>query len=182
MSLYQRLLGDHYAMLPSTIRALHGHCENITYAGRGSVERGNHWLAHAIGAMMRFPPANADTPVSVHFEIRDGAETWIRQFGAHHFQSRLSARGPILHESFGWIGIDFRLAVDASGLRMIATRWAAFGFALPKLFWPTIIGQETEVAGRFQFLVEAIIPLGGLVVRYRGFLERSDATLRPSRG
>lgn len=175
-SLYQRLLGDYYDALPATIRALHGHSENVTYAGRGSVERGNHWLARVIGAMMRFPPAIADTSVSVHFEIRDGTETWIRQFGTHRFQSCLSARNPILHESFAWIGIDFKLDVDSTGLRMIPTRWAVFGIALPKIFWPTIIGQETEVDGRFQFLVEAIMPLAGLVVRYRGFLERKHAT------
>ena len=43
------------------------------------------------------------------------------------------------------------------------------------------IGVESGNVRRM-FLVEAIIPLGGLVVRYRGFLERSDAILRPSRG
>lgn len=161
--------------MPPTIQALHGHTESVTYAGRGSVERGTHWLSRVIGAMMRFPAATADTPVSVRFDIRDGAETWNRQFGAHRFHSRLSSRGKTLHESFGWIGIDFRLDVDASGLQMIPTRWAVFGISLPKRLWPTIIGQESELDGRFQFLVEAVMPLCGLVVRYKGYLARQHA-------
>jgi hypothetical protein len=171
-SLYQSLLGDAYWVMPPTIQALHGHTDSVIYSGRGSVARGTHWLSRMIGTLRSFPPASADMPVSVRFEIHDGTETWIRQFGAHRFHSRLSARGQTLHESFGWIGIDFRLDVGAAGLQMIPTRWAVLGISLPRLFWPTIIGQESEVDGRFQFLVEAIMPRCGLVVRYKGFLAR----------
>ena len=175
-SLYQILLGDAYFVLPASIQELHGHTTSVIYSGRGSVERGSHWLSRLIGAMMYFPPASADTPVSVRFEILDGSETWIRQFGEHRFQSRLSARRQFLHESFGGISIQFKLDVDESGLQMIATRWSVLGLALPTFLWPTIIGREIEVEGVFQFLVEAVMPVCGLVVRYRGNLTRSDAS------
>lgn len=122
---------------------------------------------------MRFPPAMPDTVVSVRFDIRNGVESWTRQFGEHRFHSRLSLDGDELCESFGWVGIRFRLTADAKGLQMLPVRWSALGIPLPKMFWPTIVAHESEMQGCFQFFVEASLPVVGLVVRYRGHLQRA---------
>ena len=171
-SLYQNLLGEAFHCLPHAVRELHAHTESVTYTGRGSVERGAGWLPRVVGALMRFPPAVPDTPVSVRFDIRNGAETWTRQFGEHRFQSRLSASGAELYESFGWVRIRFRLTADATGLHMFPLRWTVMGIPLPKRCWPVIVAHESSADGRFHFHVAASLPLAGLVVRYRGYLQR----------
>ncbi len=172
-SLYQSLLGDAFHSLPPAVRELHSHTELVTYIGRGSVERGVGLLSRVVGALMRFPPATPDTSVSVCFDISDGVEIWARQFGEHRFQSRLSASGEELCESFGWVRIRFKLTADETGLRMFPVRWTALGIPLPKMCWPSIVAHESETQGRFQFFVEASLPVAGFVVRYRGHLQRA---------
>ena len=161
-----------WSRLPAAVRELHSHVESVKYTGRGSVERGTSLLSQMVGAMMRFPTANSNTPVTVEFNIRDGKETWTRHFGSRQFQSTLSARGKYLRESFAFVSILFMLETDANGLRMLPVRWAALGIPLPKILWPGIVAYETEIDGRFHFYVEASMPLIGLVVRYRGELQR----------
>ena len=159
MSLYQIVLGEGWARLPAAVRDLHSHTQSVRYSGRGAVERGAGRLSKIVGALMRFPAAAGDTPVTVDFNIHDGAETWTRHFGAHHFQSTLSAQGKYLRESFGWINILFVLDTDSTGLRMRPVRWTALGIPLPKMLWPIIVAHETEVDGRFHFFVEASMPM-----------------------
>ena len=172
-SLYQRLLGDAFLALPTAVRELHGHTESVTYVGRGSVERGTGWLSCMVGALMRFPPAMPDTPVSVRFDIFNGVETWTRQFGAYRFHSTLSASLPHLHESFGWVNIQFQLNADTNGLDMQPLGWRALGMPLPRALWPKIVAREYAAHDHFHFHVEASHPLVGLLVRYRGYLQKT---------
>ncbi|MEP7156502.1 MAG: DUF4166 domain-containing protein [Betaproteobacteria bacterium] len=172
-SLYQIVLGDAWDRLPAAVRELHGHTESARYRGRGSVERGQGLLSRIVGVLMRFPPAMEDTPVSVDFDIHDGEETWTRTFGRHSFQSTLSAKGKYLRESFGAVKILFMLETDANALRMLPVRWTALGVPVPKMLWPRIVAHEIESGGRFNFHVEASMPVAGLVVRYRGYLVKN---------
>ena len=172
-SLYQNLLGDAFHSLPVAVRELHSHTESVVYRGRGSVERGNGLLSRIVGALMHFPPAMPDTPVILAFDIRNGTETWTRQFGEHHFQSRLSSFEEELRESFGWVNIQFRIEATADGLHMRPTGWRVLGMPLPRAFWPRIVAHEYEALGHFHFRVEAALPLAGLVVRYRGSLRQA---------
>jgi hypothetical protein len=174
-SLYQSVLGERFNALPAAVRELHGHESSVVYRGQGSVERGNGLLSRIVGAAMRFPPAMDDIAVSVNFDIRDGVETWTRDFGGHRFSSRLSKNGIWLQESFGLIGIRFILETGPHGLEMIPVRWAVFGVPLPTWLWPRVIAREHEADGRFHYFVEAAMPLTGFVVRYKGWLARDGA-------
>jgi Domain of unknown function (DUF4166) len=175
-SLYQSVLSVRFDALPAAVRELHSHEASVIYRGRGSVERGNGLLSRLVGALMRFPPATPDTAMSVEFDIRDGVETWTREFAGHRFSSKLSQNGIWLQESFGLVGIRFILETGPSGLEMIPVRWAVLGIPLPKWMWPQVIARECEADGRFQYFVESAMPLAGFVVRYQGWLNRDGAS------
>lgn len=169
-SLYRTVLGERFAALPVAVAELHNHETSVVYRGRGSVERGSGMLSRLVGAAMRFPPAMQDVAVSVNFDIRDGVETWTRDFGDHRFSSQLSKKGEYLAESFGPLHIRFHLDADGAGISMMPLRWSLLGVPLPAFLWPRIVAREHEQDGRFNFFVEAELPLAGPVVRYQGWL------------
>ena len=49
------------------------------------------------------------------------------------------------------------------------------GLPLPPFMLPPIRTRESERDGRYQFEVEAGLPLIGLLVRYEGWLERGSS-------
>lgn len=167
--LYIRLMGWRFAELPQTLQAMHSVQADQGAAGEGRVERGRGRIARLIGAIMRMPPAGA-YPVHVHFDVRDGRETWTRDFGGHRFRSELSDWGGVLAERFGPLRFGFALPSDAAGLRMEFVRWSVFGIRLPRWLGPRIDARESQQEGRFRFEVEVRVPLIGMIVRYTGWL------------
>lgn len=171
--LYARIMGDRFAALPATIRAIHGVNGDGGAAGEGRVERGTSLAARLIGRIMRFPPAG-DHPLHVAFAEHDGAERWTRDFGGHRFASRLEREGDCVAERFGPLRFVFALPADGDGLAMVLRRWSAFGIRLPRALAPRIMAREWEEAGRFRLLVDIRMPLIGPVVRYTGWLLPAD--------
>lgn len=175
LPLYRRLLGDAWDRLPATVRALHDGEGETRAAGRAIVDRGQGPLARAVAAVVGFPEAGRDVPVTVRFERRDGAETWHRTFGAKHFLSRQSeGRGRserLVIERFGPFAFGLALVVEDARLSLVVRRWSLLGVPLPLGAAPVSRSFEAEVEGRFTFHVEIAHPWIGLIVRYRGWLE-----------
>lgn len=172
--LYAQVMVPAFAAMPPQVQAMHMHPVSTQVAGRGSVSRGNHPLARLLGYLFRFPPAQADIPVTVTFDIRPGAEIWRRDFAGHRFCSRLSSRPKdgrrILTETFWPFTFDFNLDGHADGLDMHIRGWRFLKVPLPRRLAPIVRAQERVAAGHFTFDVEICLPWGPLVVRYRGFL------------
>ncbi len=103
--LYMRVMAADFAKMPAPVQAMHAHAASTSVVGRGEVTRGTHPLARLAGALFRFPPAMADIPVAVTFDISPTSEIWTRDFAGHRFASRLSARRAesrlLVTETFG---------------------------------------------------------------------------------
>jgi hypothetical protein len=176
-SLYARLLGAAWQNLPAEIRALHDVDNTASAEGRASVQRGTGRLARLVAAVVGFPRATADTPVSVQFNAGGAAETWTRTFGSGSFSSRqFAGRGRserLLCERFGPLTFAMALVAEEGQLRLVLRRWSAFGVPLPMWLCPRSASYESAEDGRFHFHVEISHPLTGLIVRYRGWLVRT---------
>lgn len=172
--LYARVMGDRFDRLPAAVREMHDLYGDGGAAGEGTVERGANPLARLIGRLVRFPPAGT-YPLHVAFAERGGAETWMRRFGPHRFQSTLSRRGDRVVERFAPLRFAFALPSTDQGLEMMLSGWSAFGIPLPRLLSPRIEAREwQDEAGRFRFLVAIRAPLIGMIVRYTGWLVPVD--------
>ena len=176
-SLYARLLGAAWHNLPAEIRDMHDVGAAASAKGRASVHRGTGLLARLAAAVIGFPRATADAPVSVQFNVLDRAETWTRTFGSESFSSRqFAGRGRserLLCERFGPLTFAMALVPEAGRLRLVLRRWSAFGVPLPMWLCPRTDSYESAEDGRFGFHVEISHPLTGLIVRYRGWLVRT---------
>lgn len=181
--LYRQLLGDAYAALPAPIQALHDLTGTPSAEGRATVERGTGLLARAVAALFGFPPAGQDIRVQVDFTRREGCEIWRRDFAGRTFVSTQEAgQGRferLLCERFGPFAFGLALVCDAEKLNLVPRAWSAFGIPLPHVLVPRGTAYESAEDGRFRFHVEIVLPLIGLVVRYRGWLAPSSGAARP---
>lgn len=168
--LYARVMGAAFDALPPRVRAMHEVLRDHGAAGRATVTRGRNPLARVIAAVIGFPP-EGEHDLHVTFAERDGVETWTRDFSGRAFQSRLSQHGGRLVETFGLLRFGFELAGDVSGFTMHIRRWWLGPLPLPITLAPRSVAREWEADDRFQFDVPIVLPLVGLIVHYRGWLE-----------
>jgi hypothetical protein len=172
--LYQQVLGDAWASLPRTVRAMHSVPGSATVQGRASVRRGTSVFARLIAAIFRFPEGADDVPVAVRFDVHGGRETWTRRFGESSFSSvQFAGTGRYEHlvcERFGAFTLGLALVLDGGRLRLIVRGWDFLGIPLPRALAPRSTSHEREQDGCFQFDVEISHPLAGVIVHYQGWL------------
>ena len=78
-------------------------------------------------------------------------------------------------ERFGPLIMDLRLTPEAARLVYEVQGWRLGPLPLPRALGPrTRAHEEVDAEGRFVFDVEISAPLIGRLVRYRGWLVRSD--------
>ncbi len=160
-------------MLPEQIRAMHDGTARAR--GEATVERGTGVLARIAAALIGFPKAGTNVPVTVTFTRSGGAETWRRDFAGKIFSStQREGRGRsagLVAERFGPFTFAMALVIDDEKLRLITRRWSLLGIPLPQALAPT--GDSYEHVGpdgRFHFHVEIGFPWTGPIVHYRGWL------------
>ncbi len=182
-TVFQQVLRAPFFNLPGSVRALHSVRGHACHAGRVWVERGRNPLARMCAAVAGLPPAMEDAPLRVEFSADARAETWDRDFGGHRMSSRLRCRKGVLVERLG--PLQFRFALHtADG----AIYWNAIGVRLlgivplPARLFAQLRCREREHAGRYEFLVEATLPLLGPLIRYEGWLEPSPQAPAPPGG
>ena len=78
----------------------------------------------------------------------------------------------LLVERFGWFSISLALVVDDNRLFLIPRRWSCLSVPLPSVLLPGGKSFESEKNGQFNFDVEISAPIIGLIVTYKGALER----------
>jgi short subunit dehydrogenase-like uncharacterized protein len=168
--LYARVMGPRYDALPAAAQEMHRVCGDAGASGEATVERGHSPIARMIASVMGFPREGTHR-LHVAFTEREGVETWTRTFGAQSFTSHLSERNGRLFERFGPLRFQFELPSDARGLEMRIVGWGFLGVPLPLALAPQSLAREWEEDGRFRFDVPIALPLVGLIVHYRGWLE-----------
>lgn len=173
--LYRQLLGSAFNDLQPRLRELHGSRQARVWTGVAEVRRGRGALARMIAAILGFPTAAAQAPVTVAFAPEKDGERWTRNFAGKTFtsaQSRGSGRDEyLLVERFGAISVALALVLDGSRLCLIPRRWRLWGIPMPRFLLPTGSSFEAEEENRFCFDVNISAPLVGLMFAYRGTLE-----------
>jgi hypothetical protein len=174
--LYGRILGDAWDSLPTQVRALHDIRTEATATGHATVTRGTGLLSRLAAAIIGFPRAGDDIPLTVHFTVRDGEETWTRTFAGHSFSSRQFAGvgrdEHLVCERFGALTFAMALVVEGDRLRLVVRGGRLFGVPLAPWLMPRSDAYESVEDGLFHFHVEISHPLTGLIVRYDGRLAR----------
>ena len=122
-------------------------------------------------AIAGLPPEGPDQPLVVTFEPVGETEVWSRRFGKALFRSVQYERGGLLHERVGPTTFVFTPVATTEGLALRLDGFRVLGIPLPRPLHPTVRTFEREHHGRYEFEVEARLPLFGLLVRYAGWLE-----------
>ncbi|WP_142778928.1 SDR family oxidoreductase [Agrobacterium sp. T29] len=173
--LFRQLLGPAFDDLPPRLRELHDSKDVRQWSGVAEIRRGQGMLARMISALVGFPQAGKQVPVSVTFTPEKGKERWTRNFGGRRFSSTQSAgMGKdryLLAERFGIVTVALALVLDGGQLALIPRRWHVLGIPLPGFLLPKGESFESEKNGRFCFDVEISLPFVDLVVAYKGALE-----------
>jgi hypothetical protein len=178
---YRQVMAGAFDAMPDAWRAVHDlRAGALTVEGRAMVKRGRGLLARLVGAVVGFPRAGDDVPVSVRFERRGNAERWTRTFGGKAFAS-LQEPGQgrsvrLIVERFGPLAVAMSPTTHDGRISLIIRRFSLFGVPLPLWLSPTAAAHEEIVDGRFHFDVEIGHPLTGMIVLYRGWLAPAPAS------
>lgn len=173
MSLFRRILGDAFDTLPPQVRALHSIENRATWRGEATITRGRNVLVPLLAAMTRLPPSRANVPTSVEFVATAAGEDWNRDFGGARMHSRYREWNGRLVERLGLVEFLFSLGVHDGEILWATTGVRLFGaIPLPSSWFARVHCRERERNGRYEFLVEAALPLIGPLIRYEGWLVR----------
>jgi hypothetical protein len=171
-TVFQQVLRAPFFNLPDPVRALHSIRGRGVFAGRVAIERGRNPLARLCAAIAGLPPAMADAALRVEFNADAKGETWRRDFGGHPMVSRLKCRNGLLVERLGPIQFRFLLHIadgaiywNVAGVRLLGL------LPLPVALFGRVQCRERAHAGRYEFRVEASLPLAGRLIHYEGWLE-----------
>ncbi len=173
--LFRHILGDAWDLLPAPIVQLHSVTSLSIYSGRCTVTQGSNPVARAVTALVGFPKAGADLPITVKLSVEDSGERWIRTVADRTFSStQRPAKGRsegLIRERFGLIAVDMALALRGPGLAYVIRRWSLLGIPMPLCLGPkTIATESADAEGRFCFDIELWHPLIGSLVHYAGWL------------
>lgn len=170
LPLFARLLGARYPHLDLPVRALHEAQGTRRWQGRVQVETGRGWLAWWMARATRLPPAG-EGPVDVAIVPDARGEHWTRHIGGHAMPSRLWDERGLLCEQLGLVRFRFRLAESAGGIDWRTAGVSVLGLPLPARWFAGVWAREASDGTRYTFDVQAMLPLLGLLLRYRGWLD-----------
>lgn len=175
---YRRVLEHRYRDLAQPLQDMHDVTDRHHYRGRSRVDRGSNPLAWLIATVIGFPKAGQDQPVEVEMSVKDRVETWTRRFNGKRFVSTqeygTGRYEGLVVERFGPMAFGLALVEEDRHLYLLMRRWDFLGIALPKFLAPRIVAFEHAARDRFNFSVKLSLPLIGLIVAYRGWLEPAE--------
>jgi len=171
LSLFHKLLGESFDLLPNSLRALHDG-RSRAFSGRCDVARGTGVLSRFFGFITSLPPEGDNQPIQVTIACGHDQELWIREFGRAKMKSILTARHNILLERLGPMRFRFKLDYDHSRhtIKWNLVHVAALGIPLPVRWFSAVTAEEYEQNGKYCFNVSAVLPLAGMLVQYKGWL------------
>lgn len=171
--LFRRVLGGFLDQTPACVRRLHGGAALARWRGEVDVVRGDGRLARALARLTSLPPAGRG-PVEVEILARGAGERWIRRIGGREMRSRLWAFSGSwrLWEWLGPVVFGFGLRVEAGAILWRIESVRVFGLLpLPSGWFRGVRCRESGEGDRYCFDVRAELPVIGLLVHYRGWLE-----------
>ncbi len=171
-SLFQRILGAEFFHLAPAVKSLHLRQGEFAYAGRVNIVRGKGLLSRLCGLFARLAPEMHDAPITVRFITSPRKEVWRRDFNGSPLVSTLQTKEGQLFERMGLISFRFRLYRIDKNLHWVGRKARVMGLIpLPSSWLEHVRCTESEVAGRYHFMVDAQLPFIGPLIKYEGWLE-----------
>jgi hypothetical protein len=170
--LFRRVLGaEAFDALPPNVRAIHSVATQETWHGTADITRGTNAIANLCAKIAGLPGTRRGAPTSVTFVVDGEGERWHRDFGGARMSSRYRERNGVLFERLGPMEFVFSLGTHDGeilwhtvGVRLLGV------LPLPSSWFTQVRCRERERDGRYEFLVEAAMPLIGRIIRYEGWL------------
>jgi len=172
VSLYRTLLNARFDDLPDSVRAFHEPHGVSVWEGTAQIKRGSSVLASLICAVFRFPRPGEAVPTRLKITPRKDSEVWIRNFDGSQMSSTQVVRNGFLVEQLGPIRVHMRPVVEDASFSVVPEKWSLLNVPLPRILMPTSENFETEANGKFCFDVTVSAPFIGLLVSYRGQLQK----------
>ncbi|ABD56373.1 DUF4166 domain-containing protein [Jannaschia sp. CCS1] len=172
--LYSRALGHTFSNLPEPLQAFHSVEDAVFYTGRVTVTHGSA-LTRRIAMSGGMPGKSGEMPISFRATRDDMSERWERNFDGHITRSRqwLHSDG-VIAERVGTSVFLMEPRVDGDTLRIPITGLRGFGLPMPRAVLSSCEGIEGVTAdGHITFDVHASLRGLGLIIRYRGTLQRA---------
>ena len=167
-SLYQRILGEEFALLPDVLRRFHGAPDGGRLEGLFRVERGRGRLRAWLAEIGGLPQASERVPLRLDVRVAGEEEHWTRSFGEQHLRTRQFARDGRLVELHPPWKLRIRLGATREGMLLDHERLYCFGIPLPRFVAPRV-ESFVEARGEAWFVAVTIgMPLLGMVCRYSG--------------
>ncbi|WP_368562665.1 DUF4166 domain-containing protein [Pseudoxanthomonas sp. UTMC 1351] len=169
--LFQRVLGDDFHTLPLVVQALHSRAGLHRYRGQVEVNRDRNPLAQLLAWATRLPPAGCGV-IEVDIDANEHGESWVRKIGAAAMPSRLWMQDGLLCEQLGLARFGFRLTVEEGAIVWRVASVHTLGVPFPSRWFRSVQARESvDERGRYYFDVSASMPIAGLLVHYRGWLD-----------
>jgi len=167
-SLYQRILGEEFALLPEVLRRFHGSAQGGRVEGLFRVERGRGRLRNLLATFGKLPPPSERVPLRLDVRVAGDEEHWTRSFGEQRLLTRQFARAGRLVELHPPWKLRIRLGATQKGMRLDHERCYWNGIPLPHLLAPRV-ESFVEARGEAWFVEVTIgMPVVGMVCRYSG--------------
>lgn len=171
--LFRRVLGDGFDDLPPQLRAIHSVMGRESWKGEATITRGRHPCVPLLALATRLPPSRERVPTTVEFVADGTGEEWRRDFGGARMVSRYRERNGRLCERLGLVEFAFALTAKDGCIFWSTAGVSLFGvLPLPASWFARVRCREREIEGRYEFLVEAGLPMIGPLIRYEGWLAR----------
>jgi hypothetical protein len=170
-SLYRRLLGSQFDLLPAVLRQFHDAGEGGRARGTFQVERGRGLMRNALATLMGLPRAGVDVPVTLEVSVQGDRERWTRRFGAKHVVSTQWEQDHLLMEQFGVNSFSSILKINGPEVIYEFHRAFVAGIPLPSWLSPRVDGLVRCEETGWRVVVRIFAPLLGEIIHYEGWVQ-----------
>lgn len=180
LPLYRRIIGPSFDDLPVRVRDLRDVRGKAVWRGRADVERGTALFVRLVATLAALPHSAREVPLTVTFTHDDAGEGWHRDFGGHIFQTHQRAGDGVILERIGPATVALKPLAERDSLSLSVTALRVFGIPVPGFLLPRVRTREWEAEDCYRFEVEARLPVGGLLIRYSGWLAPTATASHPA--
>ncbi|HET6431996.1 DUF4166 domain-containing protein [Dyella sp.] len=175
-SLFHDLLGEDWHCLAAPVRRMHDGAACIQAHGLAEVHGAPGPLARVLRRVLGLPRPGPAQPIGLTITRAGQHESWTRRFATRHMHSRLDRAGStLLRERLGPVTLRFALQRQGETIDWQLRQVHVLGLPLPRRLHGRVLARSGACDGRYEFRIDARVPLIGQLVAYHGWLEIADA-------
>jgi hypothetical protein len=167
-SLYQRLLGPDFDLLPNALRHFHGTTGGTVARGRLRVQAGAWPGARLLSRALGLPAEGEGVPTTLRVRSVGDREIWEREFGARGVRTTQWLERGRLVERVGRLTFTFDVSASERGLRFRSVAVSALGMPVPRGLALRVDADVLGFDDHWEVAVAIRAPGVGLLTRYEG--------------